>query len=111
MENDYFYKPYTILRSLKHENIKKIHNITGRDELSLDMPDEEIADFRKDYKWEDKVTKYLDLVDGYQYKTQIIKTCKRTISSEQIFTKKIIFTIDDKYVACDIRGENKLIFI
>ena len=28
-----------------------------------------------------------------------------------IFSKKVIFTIDDKYVACDIRGENRLIFI
>ena len=65
MENDYFYKPYTILKSIKHPNIKKIHNITGRDELSLDMPDEEIAEARKDYKWEDKSTKFLDLCDGY----------------------------------------------
>ena len=65
MENDYFYKPYTILRSLRHANVKKIHNITGRDEISLDIPDEEIADARKDYKWEDKTAKFLDLVDGY----------------------------------------------
>ena len=84
MENDYFYKPYTILRSLKHDNVKKIHNITGRDELSLDMPDEEIADARKDYKWEDKTAKFLDLVDGYQFKTTFIKACKRPVSCELI---------------------------
>jgi hypothetical protein len=29
------------------------------------MMDEEIAEARKDYKWEDKSTKFLDLIDGY----------------------------------------------
>ena len=31
--------------------------------------------------------------------------------SEQINAKKIIFTLDDAFVAFDIRGDNKLIFI
>ena len=31
--------------------------------------------------------------------------------SEQINAKKIIFTLDDQYVAFDIKGDNKLIWL
>lgn len=35
----------------------------------------------------------------------------RPLYSEQINAKKIIFTLDDKYVAYDIRADNKLVFL
>lgn len=111
MENDYFYKPYTIARALPHDQVKKIHNVLGRDELSKNMTEEELQEARKNQKWEDKTTKFLDLMSGHQYKTVVLSADYRPLYSEQIFSKKNIFTIDDKYVACDIRGENRLIFL
>ena len=65
METDYFYKPYTIARSLDHGQVKKIYNVIGRDELSLDMSNPKIAEARKDQVWVNKSTKFLDLVSGF----------------------------------------------
>jgi hypothetical protein len=52
----------------------------------------------------------LDLYKCTQNLTTVLADCFRPIMSEQINAKKIIFTLDDTFVAFDIRGDNKLVW-
>ena len=79
----------------------------GRDESFLEGNIEQIRGTFQ--HWIPNSAKYLDLYKSDQYKTTLIQEDWRPIISEQIQAKKIIFTLDDKYVAYDIRGDNKLI--
>uniref|UniRef100_A0A7S3CJR8 Uncharacterized protein n=1 Tax=Strombidium rassoulzadegani TaxID=1082188 RepID=A0A7S3CJR8_9SPIT len=111
LETDYFYKQKSIQKASYHPNVKLIHNILDRDEQNLDHNDPEIAMRKGSIKWEDKSTKYLDLHKQVCFKTQVLQEDFRPLWSEQINSRKIIFTLDDKYVAYDIRGDNKLVFL
>ena len=71
----------------------------------------EILDRKGLIPWVDNVPKFLDLYKCDQYKTTIMYGDWRPIASEQIHAKNIQFTLDDRYIAFDICGDNRLIFI
>ena len=77
----------------------------------MDQTQDGIQDRKGMIEWVDKETKFCDLYAFKQDKVQVIADDFRPILCEQINAKKIIFTIEDTYVAFDIRGDNKLIFV
>lgn len=109
LEHDYFFKSAAIEKASSNINVKKIENILDRDESTMDQTDE-LAE-KGTIKWVDKTTKFLDLYKSNINLTTVLAECFRPIMSEQINAKKIIFTLDDLYVAFDIRGDNKLIWL
>ena len=111
LQNDYFFKAQAIEKASSNINVRDIYNILDRDEATVDQTTDGIQDRKGMIEWVDKTTKFLDLYAFKQEKVTVLADDFRPVFCEQINAKKIIFTLDDAYVAFDIRGDNKLIFI
>ena len=55
-------------------------------------------------------TKFLDLFKSDQFKATCLQECWRPVQAEHVSAKKIVFTLDDRYVCYDVAGDSKLMF-
>lgn len=104
---DYIYRANLIKKAVKHKEVNKIVGILERDEYFLDDEEYERR-VNSDQRWTPMISKFLDLHKSVQYKTALLADDWRPLVSEQINAKKIIFTLEDAWVAFDIKGDNKL---
>ena len=106
MKSNPNYKTSCLESSKEHKDVKSIPGLLDRDASFQNQ-----SKGRKAPEWVDLEPKFHSLHVEKMYDTDIIRDDWRPIRSIQDNQRKIIFTIDDKHVFYDIRGDNRLIFL